>query len=400
MEIRVLISLLLWLSVLFVIYTYVGYPILIGILAQIKPHRISYSNLKPSVTLLITAYNEEAVIYKKIENSLALEYPQEKLQILIAADGSTDGTLEIVKKFSDQGVEISFVPERGGKIAAMNRAMLKARGDIIVFSDANNMYEPNALSRLLVPFSDENIGATTGAKMIIQDGSDLGSAEGIYWKYESWIKMKETAFSSCIGAVGEMLAIRRDLYIPPPKNVINDDYFIVLELLKRGYRVSYVPDARSFERASIQESDEIIRRSRMTTGKYQAIFSFFNLLPFRRPVLLWQIVSHKYFRAFLPFGFIGAFLTNVILIVLPSSFASFSAFALRYPYDWWLMSLQLVFYSVAFIPVSRRAGGLLGKILYIPAYLVNSNIAVLKGLYGYLSKKQTNIWERVRRENL
>jgi len=401
MDIRALISLLFWLSVLFVIYTYIGYPILIGIFAYVKPQRTSYSNLEPSVTLLITAYNEEAVLYKKIENSLALEYPKEKLQILIAADGSTDGTQEIVKQFSDLGVELSFVPERSGKIVAMNRAVLKARGDIIVFSDANNMYEPDTLSKLLVPFSDGTVGATTGAKMIIQDGSDLGSAEGIYWKYESWIKRKETTFSSCIGAVGEILAVRRDLYIPPPKNVINDDYFIVLELLKRGYRISYVPEARSFEYVSVQESDEIIRRSRMTSGKYQAIFSFFNLLPFGRPVLLWQIVSHKYFRAFLPFGFIGAFFTNVVLVSLPSRLDSFSTTSLGHPGVWWFMlGLQLVFYLLAFAPGKRRVGGLFGKILYIPAYLVNSNIAVLKGLYGFLSKKQTNVWKRVRRENI
>ncbi|HKJ39873.1 MAG TPA: glycosyltransferase family 2 protein [Anaerolineales bacterium] len=400
MDPRIIVSLFFWLSVLFVVYTYIGYPILIGILARAKPQSIKYSNLEPSITLLITAYNEEAVIYNKIENSLALEYPKNKLQILIAADGSTDGTQEIVRKFSDQAVELSFSPERAGKIVAMNRAVLKARGEIIVFSDANNMYEPGALRELLAPFSDKNVGATTGAKMIIQDGSDLGSAEGIYWKYESWIKKNETAFSSCIGAVGEMLAVRRDLYVPPPKHVINDDYFIVLELLKRGYRVSYVPEARSFENVSVRESDEIIRRSRMTTGKYQAIFGFFNLLPFGRPVLLWQIVSHKYFRAFLPFGFIGAFLANILLIILPPQADSFPTVALIHPYDWLLMISQLVFYGAAFLPGEKRAGGMLGKVLYIPAYLVNSNIAVLKGLYGFLTRKQTNIWERVRRGNL
>lgn len=399
MDFRLAVSLFFWLSVFFVVYTYAGYPILIAILARVRSERIKRTDLEPSVTLLITAYNEDAVIRSKIENSLALEYPQSKLQILVAADGSTDRTQEIVEMFSDRGVELNFVPERSGKIVAMNRAVLKVRGDVIVFSDANNMYEPDAVRKLLAPFSDLNVGATTGSKMIVQDGSELGSAEGMYWKYESWIKRNETIFSSCIGAVGEILAVRRNLYISPPNNVINDDYFIVLELLKRGYRISYVPEAKSLEYVSAGENDEIIRRSRMTTGKYQAIFGFFNLLPFNRPVLIWQIVSHKYFRAFLPFGFIGAFLANVIVVLCSSQSDTLSIISLAYPYDWLFMILQLVFYSVAFVPTKKRVGGLTGKILYIPAYLVNSNIAVLKGLYGFLSKRQTNIWERVRREN-
>ena len=389
-----------WVSVFLIVYTYIGYPALIGLLAWIKPRQQPILDLEPSVTLLITAFNEETFMGRKLENSLALDYPKDKLQILVAADGSTDGTREIVEEFERRGVELSYVPERGGKIVAMNRAVLMARGEIIIFSDANNMYETDAIRRLIVPFGDKEVGAATGAKTIIQDGSDLGSAEGLYWKYESWIKRKETAFSSCIGAVGEMLAIRRELYLPPPSNVINDDYFIVLELLKRGYRVSYVPEARSYEHVSPQESDEIIRRARMTTGKYQAIFGFYGLLPFGRPVLLWQIISHKYFRAILPFGFIGAFLANILAVIFPVEASKPSILALTYHYSLIFLALQLIFYAAAFLGSKKKFGGLLGKILYIPTYLVNSNIAVLKGVYGYITKKQTNIWERVRRENI
>ena len=395
-----MIAFLFWSSVFLVFYTYAGYPLLIGILAWIRPRQVKYTDSKPSVTLLITAYNEERVIKKKLENSLALDYPRDKFQILVAADGSTDSTREIVKEFADRGVEISYVPERSGKMVAMNRAVSKARGDIVIFSDANNMYESNAIRQLVAPFSDLEIGATTGAKTIIQDGSDLGSAEGMYWKYESWIKKNETAFSSCIGAVGEILAVRRELYAPPPQNVINDDFFIVLELLNRGYRIFYVSDARSYEYVSAQENDEIIRRARMTTGKYQAIFGFYNLLPFNHPVLLWQIISHKYFRAFLPFGFIGALLANILAVAFPVQFAPPSLFMLSYPYSWVLMVLQLFFYGMAYLGGKKNFGGILGKVLYIPTYLVNSNIAVMKGLFGFITKKQTNIWERVQRENV
>jgi cellulose synthase/poly-beta-1,6-N-acetylglucosamine synthase-like glycosyltransferase len=391
--------LLFWLSVVFVVYTYAGYPILIGILSKIKTRRIKKPvDFEPFVTLLITAYNEEAAIAKKIKNSLSLDYPFEKLQILIAADGSTDLTTTIVKKYSN--VELSYVPERSGKIAAMNRAVAVASGEIIVFSDANNMYEPEVIRKLVAPFTNSDIGAATGSKLIVQDGGDLSSAEGLYWKYESWIKKKEAIVSSCIGAVGEILAVRRKLYVPPPKNVINDDYFIVLDLLKRGYRIDYVPQARSFEYASPRENDEIVRRARMTTGKYQAIFNFFSLLPFNRPLLIWQIISHKYFRAFLPFGFIGAFLANILVIIFPVQTDELSLVKLSLPYSLIFMILQIVFYGAAIVGYKKNFEGSLGKILYIPTYLVNSNVAVLKGLYGFVTKKQTNIWERVQRKNV
>ena len=394
-----MVALVFWLSVLFVIYTYAGYPLIIALLSVLKSRRVKFTEFDtPVVTLLIAAYNEESVIAKKIENSLALDYPHDRLQILIAADGSSDTTAEIVRQYADRGVELSFVPERSGKIVAMNRAIEKSRGEIVVFSDANNMYESQSLRMLIAPFFAPEVGATTGAKLIIQDGSDLGSAEGVYWKYESWIKKNETTFSSCIGAVGEIIAVRRELYIPPPGNVINDDFFIVLDLLKRGFRIHYVPEARSFEHVSSRESDEIIRRTRMTTGKYQAIFEFFHLLPFKRPVLLWQIISHKYFRAFLPFGFIGALLANILLIAFPTSNQFSSVSEVSYPYNWIFLLFQLIFYAMAIVGSITKFDNWVGKVLYIPTYLVNSNIAVLKGLYGFMTKKQTNIWERVRRD--
>jgi cellulose synthase/poly-beta-1,6-N-acetylglucosamine synthase-like glycosyltransferase len=183
-----MISLVFWLSVFFVAYTYAGYPLLISFLSKFKRRDVQFSeNFEPRVTLIIAAYNEETVIEKKIGNSLDLDYPFEKLQILVAADGSFDSTPEIVRKFSDFGVELNHVIERSGKIVAMNHAIGKATGEVVVFSDANNMYEHDALRKLIAPFSDPSVGASTGAKLIVQDGSDLGSAEGIYWKYESWI---------------------------------------------------------------------------------------------------------------------------------------------------------------------------------------------------------------------
>lgn len=384
---------LFWLSVLFVVYTYLGYPLLIALVARFISKRVFAQAHDVAVTLLITAYNEENVIRKKIENSLNLDYPADKLQIIVAADGSTDQTPEIVKQFKDRGVVLAFTPQRDGKMAAINRAIPLAHGDIIVFSDANNMYDVDAIRKLVAPFSDAKVGATTGAKLIIQDGGNLSGAEGIYWKYESWIKKNETTLGTCTSSVGEILAVRRALYNPPPNNIINDDYYMVLNLIRRGFQIYYVPEARSLEYISATARDEMVRRSRMNAGKYQAISLSFNLLPFNKPLVIWQIISHKYCRAFLPFGFIGALLANILIVLFqensPSSF-----------FYWTLLLLQIAFYGAAAVGNRVKFQGFLGKVFYLPTYLVNSNMAILRGFYGYLSKKQTNVWERVRRDNV
>ena len=395
-----MLAILFWLSVFLIIYTYIGYPVLISLIAKLMPFQGRAAGISDlSVTLLVTAYNEEAVIEKKIENSLGLDYPRDRLQIIVAADGSSDRTSEIVGKFHDRGVELTHTSRRDGKLAAINRAIPQSRGDIIVFSDANNIYNPDAIRKLIAPFSDPSVGAATGAKLIIQDGSELSGAEGVYWKYESWIKTNETILGTCTSSVGEILAIRRELYIPPPNNIINDDYYIVLDLIKRGFRVFYVPEAQSFEYISATARDEMVRRSRMNTGKYQAIFMSYRLLPFNRPLLLWQIISHKYFRAFLPFGFIGALVTNIFLVLLQRDTPS-SLFRVSPPYAWVFLSMQLFFYLLAALGNLVKFRGLLGRLVYLPTYLVNSNLAILRGFYGFVTGKQTNIWERVRRGNV
>lgn len=387
-----------WLSALFIVYTYLGYPLLMALFVRFRSQQeIAPATVPFSVTLLITAYNEEAVIAKKIENSLQLDYEAGRLQILVAADGSSDRTPEIVKSFGDK-VDLNYIPQRQGKMAAINRAIPYCRGDIIIFSDANNMYEPDAVRKLAAPFSDTTVGATTGAKLIIQDGGDLSGAEGVYWKYESWIKQNQTILGTCTSSVGEILAVRRDYYLPPPNNIINDDYYIVIDLIRRGFRVYYVPEARSLEYISATEQDEIVRRSRISTGHYQAIFMASRLLPFKRPGVVWHIVSHKFFRALLPFGFIGVFVSSLWLTLFPVA-ATPSLLLVTYPYNAIFLLAQLLFYLLAVVGNHKKFPGVFGKLTYICTYLVNSNLALLMGFWGFVTKKQTNVWKRVRREN-
>lgn len=388
----ILLMTLFWISLSLIFYTYAGYPLLIFLLSKIAPKRDSYVEAFPQVTILIPAYNEEKFIPEKLENTLSLDYPREKLQILVAADGSSDKTPEIVKSYDSQDVELCFIPDRNGKMAAIVRAMQFSRGEIVIFSDANNMYDKQAIRELILPFSDSKVGATTGAKLIIEDGRELSSAEGLYWKYESVIKACESAIDSCVSSVGEILAIRRDAFIAPKEKIINDDHYIILDLMCRDYRVVYTPRARSFEYVSLTARDEVERRTRMNAGLYQTISMSGRLLPFHRPLLVWQIISHKYFRAFVPFAFVLLFLSNLFVLYLKDNFAASS-------FSWMLtfLYIQIAFYLMAAIGSLLKLNGLAGKLLYIPVFLVNSNLATLMGFYNFISNKQLHIWNRVRR---
>ena len=236
------------------------------------------------MTLLIAAYNEEAVIASKLDNALSLDYPKDHLQILVAADGSDDHTADIAREYRERGVELSYTPERKGKMAAINRAMPLVRNEIVVFSDANNLYEKDTLLELVKPFSSQEVGAVSGKKYILNGKDALSGADGMYWQYKSFIKENETRLGSCTGASGEILAVRRALYQPPPDEVINDDFFIGLNILRQGYRLVYAPKAHSFEHSSLTEKDEAARRSRIVAGRYQAMFKAGSVLPWEHPV--------------------------------------------------------------------------------------------------------------------
>src|SRR5512133_748042 len=240
-----MIAFLFWLSVLIIVYIFACYPALLAILAQTRKKADAAEPYEPSVTLLIAAYNEEDYIQRKLENSLELDYPADRLQILVVADGSNDRTPEIVRSYQEKHVDLCYQPERQGKLAAIDRAMEFAMGDIVLFSDANNVYEPGTLKALVIPFADPTVGGVSGAKHIIKNDGLLGESEGLYWKYESFIKKQETRLGSCSGVSGEIFDIRKVLYEPAPKKIINDDFYLAMRLLSRGYRIVYAPQARS-----------------------------------------------------------------------------------------------------------------------------------------------------------
>ena len=393
-----LIALLFWGSLGGILYTYFGYPVLIYLLAKILHKPNTYQTYKPSVTLLIAAYNEESVIEEKIRNSLAIDYPKELFQIVIVTDGSADKTPEITKGYTGTGLKLLHQPERRGKMAAINRALPHASGEIIVFSDANNHYHADTILNLVRPFADPAVGATTGAKSIAKGDGSLGASEGLYWKYESFIKKQESRSGSCTSAAGEVLAIRKNLYSPPPDHVINDDFYIAMQVLRKGYRLIYVPEARSSERVSPSATDEISRRTRINAGRFQAIAMAKDLLPFGSPLLVWQIFSHKFLRPLVPFAMIGAALSNLLAVLFAPQKAGL--FILGKPYSLIFLSLQIIFYGLAWLGRKSTEGGeqsKLQRLFYIPTFLTNSNFAALMGFFKFLRGGQSHLWERIQR---
>jgi len=390
-----MIPIIFWLSILIIVYTYIGYPVLLYILAKTRKKPEEYLNIQPSVTLLIAAFNEEDFIRRKLDNSLELDYPAEKLQILVIADGSNDRTAEIVQTYKDKHVELCFQPLRQGKLAAIDRAMAFVRGDIVLFSDANNIFEPGTLKALIGPFSDPLVGGVSGAKHIIKNDDALGQSEGLYWKYESFIKKQETRLGSCSGVSGEIFAIRRALYEPAPRQIINDDFYLAMRLLSRGYSIVYTSQARSFERVSFSKTDEIIRRKRINAGRYQALRYFKQIFPLKYPLLMWQVISHKVFRLLLPFAMILAFITNLISLLPVLSRGDPSIMQLTFPYNLIIFILQSLFYILALF--GNLTPGKVGKFVYLPTFLVNSNIASFKGFIQFVNGNETALWEKVKR---
>ncbi len=390
-----IIAILFWGSIFLILYAYLGYPALVWFFARFKSQDFSEEKYEPSVTLLIAAYNESAAIAKKIENSLALDYPREKFQILITNDGSDDGTDKIVRSYANRGVEMVSGAARQGKMIAIKRGIKAARGEIIIMSDATNAYSLNTIKALVAPFADSSVGLTSGAKFVPKGDGVLGSSEGLYWKYESWIKKEETKLGCCINVTGEIYAVRKFLFGAPPDGIINDDFYMMMNVIKQGYRVIYTPNAQSWERVSKTATDEIERRARINAGRYQAMAMAKDYLPYDRPLVIWQIVSHKFIRPLIPFGMILAFIANFLTFFFPAP-PNATFWLLAEPWNRFFFSAQMLFYASALLG-NYFKGGRFSKILYIPTFLVNSNWAALKGFFRFANRRQTTLWQRVQR---
>lgn len=384
-----MIGLTFWVAAGMVAYTYLGYPLLVSVAARLRRPR-HYPEHTPKVSVIVAAYDEEGVIGAKLDGLLALEYPAELLQVIVAADGSTDRTAEIVARYADRGIELVHRPERAGKMAAIERAVAWARGDIIVLSDANNVLRRDALAELVRPFADPGVGVVTGRKTVTGDGG-LGFSEGAYWRYEAHIRRMESRLGCTVGVNGEIFAIRRDLFAPAPPGTINDDQWLAQRAILAGFDVVFRPEAVSEETVSATAAEEAERRSRIVAGQYQVFSGLHRSLPWRRPVVTWMLISHKVLRPLVPFGMIAALAAAMGAVAVRPDGGAMSLGGIWGPLA---LGAQGAFYALG--ALGDRIPGRIG---YLPRFLIAQNLASLRGLWRHLRGSQQATWAKAERRS-
>lgn len=374
-----------WICIGLLVYVYLGYPALLAILPKrdVATQAELADEELPMVSLVIAAHNEEAVIEQKVRNALALNYPKDRLEIWVASDGSTDRTNEILVPYQTQGLRVNRVEPRGGKTRALNLTVPLTSGPILIFSDANTMYRPDALRKLVRHFRHPSVGGVSGDVRLLNDDVSFGQAEGIYYRYERWIQLMESRFHSIVGVDGAMYAIRRELFVPPSNNILLDDFVISMTVAAKGYRVLYDPEAVATESATPDAAQEFRRKIRISAGAAQAIKQREGLPRFGQGRLLFCYLSHKVLRWLSPWFLLGLLIANLHLLGGGWGYVLF-------------LAAQLAFYGAALVGV-RRSGGQMPRWVQVPFFFVLQNAAYLVGVLKGLLVEQRGMWERTGR---
>ena len=387
---------LFWSGLFILFYAYLGYALLLWLLLRFRVNRFPVwvepgATAWPEVTFVVCAYNEAKWMPYKIANSLLLDYPRDRVRFIFVTDGSDDGTPDLVANYAyppDVRWELLHQPERQGKIAAFQRAMLFTTAPFVVSTDANTLINPEALRRLMRHFADPQVGAVAGEKRISLSAKDDASSagEGIYWKYESLLKRWDAQLWTVVGAAGELFAFRRAAYEDVPVNTIVEDFYLTMRIAQKGYRVQYEPGAFAVESSSASVHEELKRKIRIAAGSWQAIVRLAALLNiFRYGTLSFQYISHRVLRwtiapAFLPIILI----TNLYLAGQSKLYAG-------------ILLGQLLFYAAALAGYLLEQRKLRLKILFVPYYFCVMNYAQYAGFLRYVRGRQSVLWERVQR---
>ena len=370
------------LAVLF--YVYIGYPLLVYMLSILRPLEIKKSAFLPSVTVLITAYNEELDIRAKLENTLQIDYPKDKLEILVASDCSSDKTDEIVKEFSNEGVKLHRQAERFGKTAAQNTAIKKASGEIVLFSDATTMYEKDVLRKMMPNFADQTIGCVAGKLIYVDDSSsNVGKGAKSYWNYETFIKRSESRACSLIGASGCLYAVRKEIYQPMYPEACSD-FLICTIVYRQGLRSIFEPNAVCTEETNRQTGKEMQMRVRVISQTFTDLWRNRDMLnPLKNGFFAVELLSHKVLRYAVPLFLLFVFFSSAILAFLSSFFAL-------------IFAVQTAFYLTALIGWQLERRGKNVGILAIPLYFVLTSLASFIAFYKFLRGENYASWEPIR----
>jgi cellulose synthase/poly-beta-1,6-N-acetylglucosamine synthase-like glycosyltransferase len=378
-----------WACVLLIAYTYAIYAALIWCAARLfgkhsEPGTIADEQLPP-ITLLIAAYNEADVIAERVRNALAMEYPAGKVQIVVASDGSSDATANVVRTFADRSVQLFNYTQRRGKASVLNSAMAEIESEIVLLSDANTDIAPDAARNLVRWFSDPKIGAVCG-RLVLVDSETGRNADGLYWRYETFLKKAEAKLGALLGSNGAIYAIRRDRYVPIPANTIVDDFVIpLLAKLNSGCRIVYDCDAVASEETAPDVKAEFRRRARIGAGGFQAIALLWRLMSPRWGWLAFAFVSHKVLRWLCPFLLAAMLISSVI------------AAAVGQPLYWIIVAAQVAFYVVSLL-TSRLPGPLRRmKMLRLATMFTSMNAALAVGFWRWVNGVRSGTWERTAR---
>ncbi|MBT1074656.1 glycosyltransferase family 2 protein [Geobacter grbiciae] len=377
-------ELVFWLLVVTIFYTYFGYALLIPLIGLFVKRLLDRRDITPRVTFLITAYNEEKNIRKKLTEVLALDYPREQLEVMVASDGSTDRTDEIVREFRDQGVVLKRVEGRVGKTATQNEAVKAATGDVIIFSDATTVYEKDAIRKLVRNYNDPEVGAVSGRyEYVNPTGAPVGTGSILFWKYENFIKSMQTRIRTISGCCGCIYSVRKTAYVPLPGDIISD-LVEPLMVIQRGYRVVFEQEAVAYEETTEKSHEEFRMRIRVITRAMRGILFARGLLnPFRFPFVSFQLISHKVLRWLIPFFLIGLLVANAFLLDRQFYVITFA--------------LQGAFYFLALVGLLADRTGKKFKPAAVPLYFCIVNTASLIAFFKTLAGQKMVTWETVRK---
>lgn len=382
-----------WIFTGIIVYAYLGYTLLLVVLAFFQRSRskaFEKQPFEPHLTLLIPAYNEAGSIEAKMENSMSLDYPKEKLNIIWVTDGSDDESLSVLSRY--QNIDVHHLPERKGKIHAMNRGMKLVSTPFVVFTDANTMLNRNAIREMMKYFADARVGCVAGEKRIQDNNVEkaVEAGEGLYWRYESLIKKLESKNGSAVGAVGELFAIRTEIFEEVREDTILDDFAISLQIASRGYFIKYAPGAKGTETASVSVKEELKRKIRIACGGWQTLFRMPHLLNiFSYGFLSLKYLSHKVLRwTLVPLSFFMAFITNMLIVWGRPLLSDFYGY---------LLGLQILFYMAVIWGALFNNRRTRIKILFAPYYLFFMNYAIVAGMIRYLSGNYSVKWEKAKR---